>query len=61
MSTQLAQVRFEAVDGARVFDSSVHERAPGSDPSGSRVVLPVSFLCRVAATGRVRLRARVRT
>jgi len=61
MSTELTNVSFEAVDSARVFDSSVHERELGSDGSSSRVVGPKSFLCRVVSNGRVRAKASVKT
>jgi hypothetical protein len=61
MSTELANVSFEAVDAARVFDSSVHEREPGSDGSSARLLAPASFLCRVVSNGRVRAKAAVRT
>lgn len=61
MSTELSRVRFESVDAAGMFDSSLHERAAGSDPSGARVLRPKSFLCRVVATSVVRAKAQVRT
>lgn len=61
MSTELERVRFESVDAAGMFDSSLHERAAGSDPSGARVERPKSFLCRVVASAVVRAKAQVRT
>lgn len=61
MSTELERLRFESVDGAGAFDSSVHERAPGSDPSGLRVHGPKSFLCRVVSSSMVRAKAMVWT
>lgn len=61
MSTELERVRFESVDAAGMFDSSLHERAAGSDPSGARVERPKSFLCRVVASSVVRAKAQVRT
>ncbi|HJL15449.1 MAG TPA: hypothetical protein RMH99_07340 [Sandaracinaceae bacterium LLY-WYZ-13_1] len=61
MSTELELVAFEAVDAAKVFDSSVHEREPGSDASSAKIVGPESFLCRVVSNGRVRAKAAVRT
>lgn len=61
MSTELEQVRLESVDGARVFDSTLHERALGSDASNAKIVAPKSFLCRVVANDRVRVKATVRT
>jgi hypothetical protein len=61
LSGELARVRFECVDSARVFDSQVHERAEGSDAASSQIRGPASFLCRVTATGMLRARALVRT
>lgn len=61
MSTELSNLSFEAVDGAAVFDSSVHERELGSSGSSARIVTPKSFLCRVVQNGRVRAKASVRT
>lgn len=61
MSTELANLSFEAVDGQKVYDSSVHERDPESDATSSRLVGPKSFLCRVVSNGRVRAKAWVRT
>ncbi len=61
MSTELERLRFEAVDAAGVFDSSLHERAPGSDASGARVLSAKSFLCRVVSSSMVRAKALVRT
>ncbi len=61
MSTELTHLRLEAVDGARVFDSAVHERALGSDASSPAIKQPKSFLARVVSNGRVRMKAHVRT
>lgn len=61
MSSELERLRLESVDHVRVFDSQIHERAPGSDPTGSAVVRPASFLCRVASSGAVKLKAEVFT
>ncbi len=61
MSTEMERLRFESVDGAGMFDSSVHERAAGSDPSGARLFGPRSFLCRVVSSSMVRVKALVRT
>jgi hypothetical protein len=61
MSTELERLRFESVDAAGVFDSSVHERAPGSRATGARVEAPKSFLCRVVSSSMVRAKALVRT
>jgi hypothetical protein len=61
LSGQLDKVRFESVDHQKVFDSAVHERAPGSDGASAAIREPLTFLCRVGATGMVRARAEVRT
>lgn len=61
MSTELERLRFEAIDGVTMFDSSVHERAPGSDGTGARIKGPKSFLCRVVSTSMVRSKALVST
>ncbi len=61
MSTELERLRFESVDSAGVFDSSVHERAPGSDSGASRIAAPKSFLCRVVSSSMIRAKAMVRT
>ena len=61
MSTELSQVRLESVDHAKVFDSATHERALGSDASSAKILAPKSFLCRVVANDRVRVKATVRT
>jgi hypothetical protein len=61
LSGELARLRFESVDAARVFDSMVHERAEDADPASAQIRAPVTFLCRVTATQLVRVRALVRT
>lgn len=61
MSTELEQLKLESVDHARVFDSALHERALGSDASSAKILSPKSFLCRVVANDRVRVKATVRT
>jgi hypothetical protein len=61
LSTQLVRLRYEAVDGARTFDSSMHEREPDADEASSAIIVPRSFMCRVVANDMVRARARVRT
>jgi hypothetical protein len=61
MSGSLERVRLESVDHVRVFDSQLHERTAGSDPSGSRIVRPASFLCRVVANNAVKAKAQVVT
>ncbi len=61
MSTELDKLRFESVDGTSSFDSSVHERAPGSDGHRAKIVGPKSFLSRVVSSSMVRAKAQVRT
>lgn len=61
MNNELERLKFEAVDHVRVFDSQIHERAPGSDTTSPRIVRPVTFLCRVAANGAVKAKAQVLT
>jgi len=61
MTNELERLKFESVDHVKVFDSQVHERAPGSDPTAFNVVRPASFLCRVAANGAVKIKAEVIT
>jgi hypothetical protein len=61
MSTDLERVRFESVDHAKVFDSQVHERTAGSDPTGSRITRPASFLARVTTNNAVKVKAQVVT
>ena len=61
MTNEIQRIKFESVDHMRVFDSTVHERAEGSDASASRVVRPASFLCRVASNNAVKAKAEVVT
>ena len=61
MSTELERVKLESVDHVKVFDSAIHERTAGSDPSGSRIVRPASFLCRIATNNAVKAKAQVVT
>lgn len=61
MSGGLERVKLESVDHIRVFDSQVHERTSASDPCGSRIVRPASFLCRVTANNAVKAKAQVVT
>jgi hypothetical protein len=61
LGSQVKRLRFESVDHIPTFDSKLHERDDGADPNSARVRSPASFLCRVAATGAVRMKARVRT
>ena len=61
MSTELERVRFESVDHTKVYDSQVHERTADSDPTGSRILRPASFLCRVQTNNAVKAKAQVVT
>ncbi|HVJ90560.1 MAG TPA: hypothetical protein VM580_12215 [Labilithrix sp.] len=61
MSNELERVKFESVDHIKVFDSQLHERLPGSDPTSFGIVRPASFLCRVAANNTVKWKAEVLT
>jgi hypothetical protein len=61
LTSELDKVRLEAVDHAKVFDSQVHERAGGADPTSSRIVRPETFLCRVSANNAVKAKAQVLT
>lgn len=61
MSGDLERLRFEAVDHEPVFDSSLHERGSGADPSQSSLRTPQTFMCRVAANDMVRFKAVVTT
>lgn len=61
MNTELGRVALESTDHLSTFDSTLHEREPGSDPSGARVIRPASFLAKVTANDRVRKKARVVT
>lgn len=61
MNSELDQLALESVDHVRVFDSSIHERAPQADEGSSRVARPLTFLCRVATTQRPRFKAIVVT
>ncbi len=61
MTNELQRLKFESVDHIKVFDSQIHERAAGSDPTAFNVVRPASFLCRVAANNAVKTKAEVFT
>ncbi len=61
LSSELGPLELVSVEGARTFDSSVHERAPGASPHAAAISRPASFLCRVRGTGAVRKRAWVVT
>ncbi|MBX3206447.1 MAG: hypothetical protein KF764_15340 [Labilithrix sp.] len=61
MTGELERLKFESVDHVKVFDSQIHERAAGSDPTAFSVVRPASFLCRVASNNAVKVKAEVLT
>ena len=61
MGSELERVRFESVDHTKVYDSLVHERTPDSDTTGSRILRPASFLCRVQTNNAVKAKAQVVT
>jgi hypothetical protein len=61
MSSELERVRFESIDHTKVYDSLVHERTPSSDPTGSRILRPASFLARVQTNNAVKAKAQVVT
>ena len=61
MTSELERVRFESIDHTKVYDSLVHERTPSSDPTGSRIQRPASFLCRVQTNNAVKAKAQVVT
>lgn len=61
MTNELERLKFESVDHIKVFDSALHERAPGSDPTSFAIARPASFLCRVAANNAVKVKAEVLT
>lgn len=61
MTAQMERVKLESVDHVKVFDSQLHERATGSDPTSSRVIRPATFLCRISANNGVKVKAQVVT
>jgi hypothetical protein len=61
LNSELARVKLEAIDHAATFDSSLHERDAGSNAAAAAIQRPSTFLCRVAATGVVRVKAAVIT
>jgi hypothetical protein len=61
MTNELERLKFESVDHIKVFDSQLHERAPGSDPTSFAITRPASFLCRVASNNAVKAKAEVFT
>lgn len=61
LTTQLELLELRHVEDGAAFDSGVHERAPGSDASNSKIRQPQTFLCRVAGTGKIRFKASVTT
>jgi hypothetical protein len=61
MTSELERVRFESIDHTKVYDSLVHERTQSSDATGSRILRPASFLCRVQTNNAVKAKAQVVT
>lgn len=61
MTNELERLKFESVDHIKVFDSQLHERAPGSDPTSFAITRPGSFLCRVATNNAIKAKAEVFT
>jgi len=61
MTNELERLKFESVDHVKVFDSQLHERASGSDPTSHAIVRPASFLCRVATNNAIKAKAEVFT
>ena len=61
MTSELERLKFESVDHIKVFDSQLHERASGSDPTSHAIVRAASFLCRVASNNAVKAKAEVFT
>ena len=61
MTTQLQTLELRHVDEGAMFDSAIHERAAGADATSPRIKHPVTFLCRVAATQKARVKAAVTT
>ncbi|HWL88352.1 MAG TPA: hypothetical protein VNO21_21255, partial [Polyangiaceae bacterium] len=59
MNGELEHLRFESADHQTIFDSQFHERSKGAAAASSRIAAPESFLCRVGASGLVRVRAEV--
>jgi hypothetical protein len=61
LTNELERLKFESVDHITIFDSQIHERTSDSDPTALNVVRPASFVCRVAASGAVKVKAMVVT
>ncbi|MBX3230049.1 MAG: hypothetical protein KIT84_25555 [Labilithrix sp.] len=61
MTNELERLKFESVDHIKVFDSALHERAPGADPTSFAISRPASFLCRVASNNAIKVKAEVHT
>lgn len=61
MTNELERLKFESVDHIKVFDSQLHERVVGSDPTSFAITRPASFLCRVASNNAVKAKAEVFT
>ena len=61
LSSELERLKLESVDHVVAFDSSTCERGPGADSTQSRVLRPLSFVCRINASQAVRAKAKVLT
>ena len=61
MNNELQRLKLESVDHVKVFDSALHERVEGADPTSLTILRPTSFLCRVAANNAVKAKAGVLT
>jgi len=61
MTSELERLKFESVDHIKVFDSQLHERSSGADPTSSAITRAGSFLCRVATNNAVKVKAEVHT
>ncbi len=61
MNSELERVRFESVDHVGIYDSSLHEREPAANAQSATLLRPTTFLCRVAKSSAVRIRAMVMT
>jgi hypothetical protein len=62
LTSRVARVTFSSVDHLTTFDSQIHEREPGADgTSGAGGATATSFAVKVAGSGMVRMKARVRS
>jgi hypothetical protein len=61
-TSRVARVTFASVDHLTTFDSQIHEREPGADGTGGAGgAVAASFAVKVAGSGMVRMKARVRS